>query len=90
MKLPSVFANKIDHSINNNDRVFKGEVKKKKSLDSLKEKFDKNGYSNRLKVKITTDKGTFEDKLILCKNDYFIDINNEKIRFDEIIDYEIK
>lgn len=92
MKLPSVFANKIDKVINNNDKYFHGdrsEVKKKNPYD-LKKYFDKTGYANKLLVNIKTKDGDSLKKLILCKDNYVIDINNTKIFFDDIIDYEVK
>ena len=60
------------------------------NLSTLKKEFDNNGYVNRLKVLIRTKDGSREEKLVLCKDNYFVDINNEKIYFDEILDYDIK
>lgn len=93
MKLPSVFANKIDKVIKNNEDYFHGDrnvVKKKVDLNNLSKKFDQNGYVNKLSVLIKTKNGSKLEKLILKKNDYFVNINNEKIFFDDILDYEIK
>lgn len=92
MKLPNVFANKIEKVINNNDKYFHGEgreVKKKDAYD-LKKYFDNTGYANRLLVNIKTKDGESLRKLILCKDNYVIDINNMKIFFDDIVDYEVK
>lgn len=91
MKLPSVFANKIDKEIKNNEDYFHAERNTKtKSLKELKSKFDTNGYYNKLNVTIKTKDKTSNEKLILCKDNYFININNQKIYFDDILDYEIK
>lgn len=91
MKLPSVFANKIDKEIKNNEDYFHAERNiKTKSLKELKSKFDSNGYYNKLNVTIKTKDKTSNEKLILCKDNYFININNQKIYFDDILDYEIK
>ena len=89
--LPSVFANKIDKVIKNNSDYFRGDNEvKKNSLNELKSYFDKRGYVNRLLVEIETDKGKKLEKLVLCKNNYFVNISNEKIYFDDIVNYEIK
>lgn len=91
MKLPSVFANKIEKNIKNNVDVVHGtrEVRKK-DINELKSYFDNNGYANRLNVSIRTKNGVSNEKLILCKKDYFITINNERIGFDDILDFEVK
>lgn len=92
MELPSVYANKIDKEIKNNTEYFRGDKNenKKKDLTELKKCFDSKGYANRLNVVIETKDGKREEKLILCVRDYFVNINNKKIYFDEVIDYEIK
>ena len=90
MKLPSVYANKIDKEIKNNTEYVHNDRVIKKDLSTLKKEFDNNGYVNRLKVLIRTKDGSREEKLVLCKDNYFVDINNEKIYFDEILDYDIK
>lgn len=92
MKLPSVYANKIDKEIKNNTEYYRGEKqeKKKKDLGELKRCFDSRGYANRLNVVLETKDGKRNEKLVLCVRDYFVNIDNKKIYFDEIIDYEIK
>lgn len=92
MKLPSVYANKIEKNIKNNDDYFRGDKTTKiKDLGALKSMFDGRGYANRLPVFLTLRDGRkVNDKLILCKSTYFININNEKIMFDDIVNYEIK
>lgn len=92
MKLPSVYANKIEKNIKNNDDYFRGDkTTKVKDLRELKAMFDGRGYANRLPVTfIMRDGRKIEDKLVLCKSDCFINLNNEKIRFDDIINYEVK
>ena len=91
MKLPSVFANKIDKEINNNESYYHKEAnrKEKKDINDLKLHFDRKGYANKLLVNIKTARGSSKEKLILLKNDYVININNQKIKLDDIIDYEI-
>lgn len=93
MKLPSVYANKIEKKIDNNIDYYRGDGKieeEKKDIKELKKYFDKNGYVNRLNVLIKTNNGSSLEKLILCKEDYFINIYNKRIYFKDIIDYEIK
>ena len=91
MKLPSVYANKIDKVIRNNDEYFKGDrTTTKKDSVELKKYFDRNGYANKLSVMLTLKDGKRLEKLILCKDDYVININNQRIYFKDIIDYEIK
>ena len=92
MKLPKVFANIIDKDINNNEDYFHGHVEGKylKNNDDLKNYFDRNGYANRLYVLIKTSEGERVERLILYKNDYVVNINNEKIFLKDIISFEIK
>ena len=90
MKLPSVFVNPVDRKINNNKEVFYEEESVKKDLDELKNSFDETGYANKLLVSIKTSEGVNDYKLILCKSNYFVDINDKKIYFSDILDYEIK
>ncbi len=89
MKLPSVYANKIDKEIKNNTEYVYNE-RKAKDISELKKEFDNRGYVNRLHVIIDTKDGKKDEKLVLCKDDYFVNIRNEKIYFKDIIDYEIK
>ena len=52
--------------------------------------FDRNGFVDRLVVEIKTKEGWSLEKLVLLKNDYFVNVDNKKIYFDEILDYKIK
>lgn len=92
MTLPKVFANKVNKKIDNNREIYFEESKslEKKSLDELKSYFDDNGYVNRLPVTIFTKDGSKDYKLVLCKSNYFVSLNDEKIYFDEIVNYTIK
>ena len=56
----------------------------------LKSCFDSRGYANKLNVEIETKGGRRNEKLILCLKDCFVNIDNKKIYFDDIVDYEIK
>lgn len=90
MKLPSVYANKIEKVIKNNTEYYRGDREIKKDLRELKDCFDSRGYANRLIVELDTKNGSRTEKLVLCKNNYFININNEKIYFEDIMNYTIK
>lgn len=90
MKLPSVYANKIDRDIDNNAEYFRCSGVNKKDLTILKALFDNRGYADRIRVEINTKSGKKLEKLVLCKSNYFVNIDNKKIFFDDIIDYQIK
>lgn len=92
MKLPSVYANKIDKDLKNNTDYFRGEKNvKQRDLGELKSLFDSNGYVNRLRVMFTLKDGKkVDEKLVLCKCNCFITLNNKRILFDDIQDYDIK
>lgn len=88
MKLPSVYANRIDKRIDNNDSFYHND---RVSINPyrLKDYFDKKGYANKLFVELDTSEGKSKERLILCKDDYVININNKKIYFDDIKDFRI-
>jgi hypothetical protein len=93
MKLPSVYANKIDKTINNNVEVFRNNGTSNyvnKDLFELKECFDSSGYANKLNVLIETKEGKSLERLVLCLKDCFVNIYNKKIYFKDIVNYEIK
>ena len=94
MKLPSVYANRIDKKINNNDEYYRNNVRDEvevSDLNVLKRYFDKNGYANKLVVKLYyRDNKNSMEKLILCREDYFVNIDNKRIYFKDIVNYEIQ
>ncbi len=90
MKLPSVYANRIDKSINNNSDFFRSRDDGKCDLSKLKALFDSRGFGDRIFVEIKTKEKTSNEKLVLCKYNYFVTIDNRKIYFDDIVDYKIK
>lgn len=94
MKLPSVYANRIDKKINNNDEYYRNNLRDEvevKDLNVLKRYFDKNGYANKLVVKLYyRDNKNSMEKLILCREDYFVNIDNKRIYFKDIVNYEIQ
>ncbi len=89
MELPKVYANPIDNEIINNQKIFYEEEEHVDLLD-LRKQFDENGYVNRLPVILSTKDGEKECKLVLCKKDYFVTLDNERIYFKDILSYNIK
>lgn len=94
MELPSVYANKIDKSINNNDDVYRSDNSKKMEFRDARELirfFDRSGYTDRLGVKLFySDNTDSVEKLILFRNDYFVNIDNKKIYLKDIINFELQ
>lgn len=90
MKLPKVYANKIEKNFNNNSSYYRSDDKVKVDLYDIRRLFDRNGFVDRLVVEIKTKEGWSLEKLVLLKNDYFVNVDNKKIYFDEILDYKIK
>ncbi len=90
MKLPSVYANRIEKVINNNNNYYRGDNKKDVDVSKLRKYFDHNGYVNKLEVRIITKDSDSIEKLILFKDSYFVTINNKRVYFKDIVDYEIK
>ena len=90
MKLPSVYANIIDRQLNNNTDYFRSRDDRMVDLTKLKSLFDRNGFGDRIGVEIKTKNGSSFEKLVLCKYNYFVTIDNKKIFFDDIVEYKIK
>lgn len=90
MSLPNVYANPIDKQLNNNSNYFRSRDTNNVDLYNLKVLFDRNGFGDRISVVIKTKDGSRLEKLVLCKNNYFVTIDNRKIYFEDIIDYKIK
>lgn len=90
MELPKVYANMIDKKINNNVNFYRSDNKSAVDLYKLRNLFDRNGFVDRVEVDIKGKDGWSSEKLVLMKSDYFININNKKIFFDDIVDYKIK
>lgn len=90
MKLPKVYANKIEKNFSNNSDYYRSDDRTKVDLYDIRRVFDKNGFVDRLVVEIKTKDGWSLEKFVLLKNDYFVTVGNKKIYFDEILDYKIK
>lgn len=90
MKLPRVYVNKIDKSFDNNNSYYRNSIESKVDLYKLRILFDRNGFADRVSVDMKTNNGWNSEKLVLLKDNYFVDINNKKIYFEDILDYKIK
>ena len=92
MKLPSVYANKIDKNIRNNDEVFRNDSNvKRRDVRELIRFFDRSGYAEKLNVKLVyKDNSSSVERLVLYKNNYFINLDNKKISLSDVIDFEIQ
>ena len=94
MKKPSVFANKIDHKLNNNEQVFTSfkevrndhiDVRKK-----LQEIFNSPKYVYKANVIIKTNDGIIEKTIVGMNNDEILTFDNEKIKIEDILDINLK
>ena len=94
-KIPSVFANRIDKKIVNNntysvtrsDEVFKNEkIDVNSKINNI---FKSSGYIYKINVEILLKDKTITKKIIGKKNGYLITIDNERISIDDIIDINI-
>lgn len=90
MELPRVYVNKIDKSFDNNNSYYRNSIESKVDLYKLRTLFDRNGFADRVSVDMKTNNGWNSEKLVLLKDNYFVDINNKKIYFEDILDYKIK
>lgn len=102
-KLPKVFANKIDHSVETNKRVAYSksdevvEEKKERSSPIIEGRniyqkinsiFNSTRYVYKADVIITTKSGKITKKIIGKNANHLITINNELIPIDTIIDID--
>ena len=80
-----------EKKFNNNSSYYRSDNNKVVvDLYDIRRLFDRNGFVDRLVVDIKTKNGWSLEKLVLLKNDYFVNVENKKIYFDEILDYKIK
>lgn len=97
-KLPSIFANKIDKPLSNNERVAYGAKEKKSETEErsstsnknvtqkISEIFSSPRYVYKADVKIVTKNGTFTKKIIGQNNTHLITIDNELFPISDIVD----
>ncbi|MBP3766614.1 MAG: hypothetical protein J6G98_05480 [Bacilli bacterium] len=95
-KLPSLFQNKIDKKLNNNEVYYvsnkesipkfsKNEIEKK-----INDIFSSSSYIYRVNTIITLKSGVIEKKIIGKNKNALITIDNELIPIDDIIDISLK
>ena len=101
-KLPKVFANKIDKSLNNNETVYynKNETREIEEKDDLSSIFTVNQKINQIfssaryvykaDVVITTKNGKMNKRIIGRNRNELITMDNEVINVNDIIDIEFK
>lgn len=96
-KLPSVFSNKIDKTLNNNERFYVSSISYNKpiySKEEIKDKINKifksSSYVYKANVEITLKDKVVNKKIIALKDDKLLDINGEYINLDDILDIKIK
>lgn len=99
MKKPSVFANKIDHKLNNNEEVFtsyqekKEEVRWMSEIDvrkKLKEIFNSPKYVYKAETIIKTKNGTLEKTIVGMNSNQLLTIDNGFININDILDIDFK
>ncbi|MCM1370323.1 MAG: hypothetical protein NC181_00260 [Clostridium sp.] len=102
-KKPSVFVNKIDKELKNNEKVYfsRNETSEKtdksnidtskKSIDvQLKEMFESTSYIYKADVVIKTKDGVLEKRVIGRNNSHLITMDNELIPISDIIEIKNK
>lgn len=92
MELPSVYANKIDKEIRNNDEVYRNDSNvSRRDVRELIRFFDKSGYAEKLNVRLVyKDNSSSVERLVLYKNNYFVNLDNKRISLSDVIDFEIQ
>lgn len=100
MKKPSVFVNKIERNLKNNETVFNSargdnvvDLERKKDVDvnaKIKAIFSSPRYVYKADVIITTSHGILNKQIVGKNNDRLLTIDNEFIKIDDIIDIELK
>lgn len=99
MKKPSVFVNKINHRLNNNEEVFssyRGEREEVSIADTidvrkkLKEIFNSPQYVYKAETIIKTNKGSIEKTIVGMNKDKLLTLDNSFINIEDVIDINLK
>ena len=98
MKKPSVFVNKIDHKLNNNEKVFTSYKEAEENFDiknvdvrkKLREIFNSPRYVYKAETIIKTNNGTIEKTIVGMNKDKLLTMDNDFINIDDIIDINFK
>ena len=98
MRKPSVFVNKIDHQLRNNEIVFTSFRNSKidSSSDKIKVRkkirdiFSSPKYVYKADVIIETKDESLEKTIVGMSNNELLTLSNEKIKIDDIVDINLK
>ena len=96
MKKPSVFVSKIDHKLNNNERVFSSFEERKyvdESIDvrkKLNDIFSSPKYVYKADVVIKTKDDIMEKTIVGMNKEEILTFDNKKIKIRDIIDINLK
>lgn len=84
-------ANNSNDNNTNDKKIDNREINFNKSIhQKINEIFASSGYVYKANVKITTNDGIINKRIIGRNNKYLITMDNEKIPIDNIIDIEIE
>ena len=89
-ELPKVYANPIDHDINNEQKYYRSDtVYNGISINDIDKALKNSDYIYRVRVKMLIG-GEYVIKIIIKRvNDYLLTIDNEKIPIKEIKSFEV-
>ena len=97
MKKPSVFANKIDHKLNNNEQVFTSFRDYKNELvetvdvrKKLNDIFNSPKYVYKADVVIKTKNEIIEKTIVGMNKNEILTFDNKKIKIEDVIDINLK
>ena len=97
MKKPSVFANKIDHKLNNNEEVFASYRGNKEDVNEyinvrkkIRDIMDSPNYVYKADVIIKTSENTIEKTIVGVNNNKILTMDGESINIDDILDINLK
>ena len=91
-ELPSVFANRIDKEINNEQEIFttindyNREISSTDVMKKINEIFSSKDFVYKKDVKITTKYGIINTTIIGINNDNLLTMDNRSINVNDIID----
>ena len=100
-KLPEIFQNKIDKTLDNNENIYYSATKTAKETIDINEKpvtirekinkiFSSPTYVYKANVKITLDDKTYNTRIIGRNKNYLITMDNKTILIDDIKNIEVQ
>ena len=100
MKKPSVFVNKIEHDLKNNEKVFssygkesvefRSDLSEKDVRKKLYDIFNSPKYVYKADTIIKTNKGILEKTIVGMNKDKLLTMDNETINISDILDINLK